>query len=355
MLRPFGAKPRLTPTKVRRVQNLICARFRGRTTLALELVSAAVYNRRVPEPFATPIAAATRYCAVYGHPIKHSASPAMQNAGLAALGLDWRYLAFEVRPDDLREAIAGAKAMRYLGLNLTVPHKLLAVPMVDALDESARVWGAVNTIRFEGRDADGVWQPLRVFAETTPEQIRAHGFNTDADAVVRSISEDLGLGLAGASVLLLGAGGAGRVAALKLAAENVAELFLINRTAAKAEAIAAEIRLRYPRVRVLVGYPPTGARITLVINATSLGLKPDDELPFSAQDFSPTQAQAAYDMVYRPAETPFLRVAAAAGCRVANGLGMLLYQGARALELWTGRNPPIEVMRAALQKNIYDR
>ena len=153
----------------------------------------------------------------------------MQNAGLAALGLDWRYLAFEVRPDDLREAIAGAKAMRYLGLNLTVPHKLLAVPMVDALDESARVWGAVNTIRFEGRDADGVWQPLRVFAETTPEQIRAHGFNTDADAVVRSISEDLGLGLAGASVLLLGAGGAGRVAALKLAAENVAELFLIKR------------------------------------------------------------------------------------------------------------------------------
>ena len=95
-------------------------------------------NRRVPGLFAPPISAATRYCAVYGHPVRHSASPAMQNAGIAALGLDWRYLAFDVLPDNLRSAIAGAKAMRFLGLNLTVPHKLLALEMVDVLDASAR-------------------------------------------------------------------------------------------------------------------------------------------------------------------------------------------------------------------------
>src|SRR6267154_6073806 len=97
--------------------------------------------------FSEPSDAATRYCAVFGHPIRHSASPAMQNAGLAALGLNWRYLAFEVRPEELREAIVGAKRMGFVGVNLTVPHKLLAVDMVDALDESAKLWHAVNTVR----------------------------------------------------------------------------------------------------------------------------------------------------------------------------------------------------------------
>src|SRR5213078_3742031 len=114
-------------------------------------------------PFAQPIDASTRYCAVYGHPVKHSASPAMQNAGLAALGLNWRYLACEVPPENLRAALEGAKAMRFVGLNLTVPHKLLAVDLVDAFDESVKMWGAVNTIRFEGRDKTGAWLPLHQF------------------------------------------------------------------------------------------------------------------------------------------------------------------------------------------------
>ncbi len=120
------------------------------------------------EAFAQPLSASTRYCAVFGHPIRHSASPALQNAGLAALGLDWRYLAFEVHPDNLREAIRGAQVMKFIGVNLTVPHKLLAMDMVDLLDESAQTWGAVNTIRFEARAKDGIWRPLRYFAETVP-------------------------------------------------------------------------------------------------------------------------------------------------------------------------------------------
>src|SRR5690349_18223556 len=106
----------------------------------------------VSEQFTLPINAATRLCAVYGWPIKHSASPAMHNAAMTALGLNWRYLAFEVHPDDLRAAIHGARAMRFAGVNLTVPHKLLAVELMDALDDSAREWGAVNTVRFEGQD-----------------------------------------------------------------------------------------------------------------------------------------------------------------------------------------------------------
>jgi hypothetical protein len=111
----------------------------------------AAYKLRVSQPGQPAINAATRCCAVYGFPIRHSASPAMHNAAFAALGLNWRYLAFEVRPDDLRAAIAGAKAMQFSGLNLTVPHKLLAMQIVDELDESAKTWGAVNTVRFEAR------------------------------------------------------------------------------------------------------------------------------------------------------------------------------------------------------------
>jgi shikimate dehydrogenase len=255
----------------------------------------------------------------------------MHNAAFAALGLNWRYVAFEVNPADLRPAIAGAKAMNFAGLNLTVPHKLLAVDMVDTLDESAETWGAVNTIRF---GPDG----------TT-------GFNTDADAIVRSVREDLGLELTGAKVLLLGAGGAGRTAALKLAADNVAELFLVNRTRSKVEEISAEIKNRFPGVKVTTNYPSTA--VDLIMNATSLGLKPDDASPLDETQFTPSRARAIYDMIYRPVETALLKSARLAGCKTANGLGMLLYQGAKAFEIWTGKPAPLAVMRQALEQNIY--
>lgn len=275
----------------------------------------------------------------------------MQNAGLAALGLNWRYLALEVRPEELRPALLGAKAMQFVGLNLTVPHKLLAMDMVDVLDESAKHWGAVNTVRFEGRDKSGTWLPLHQFTETPPDKIRSQGFNTDADAITRSLREDLGVELRGARVLVLGAGGAGRVAALKLAAENVGELFLINRTPSKAGSVAAEVRRRHLDVKVHVEYPR--GEVDLTINATSLGLAVEDPLPLDAKQFSLRQTQAVYDMIYRPSETPLLRAAKVAGCRIANGLGMLLYQGAKAQEIWSGQPAPVEIMRAALKKNVY--
>ena len=273
----------------------------------------------------------------------------MQNAGLAQLGLDWCYTAAEVRPEQLREAIAGAQAMHYVGLNLTVPHKLLALDMVDVLDESASEWGAVNTILFEGQTESGDWRALHEI-KTAPENVRSHGYNTDADGITQSLREDLGMEVRGESILLLGAGGAGRVAALKIAATGVKDLYLVNRTAAKAEAIAEEIRGRFPAVNVSVGYPP--AEVDLVLNATSLGLKPNDPLPFDTNSFSLGKTRSVYDMVYRPAETPLLAAAAEAGCKTANGLGMLLHQGAKALEIWTGQAAPLDVMRTALKEAI---
>jgi shikimate dehydrogenase len=255
----------------------------------------------------------------------------MHNAAFAALDLNWRYVACEVDPKNLHAALAGAQAMGFAGVNLTVPHKLLAVELVDTLDATAKKWGAVNTIRFDEHGATG--------------------FNTDADAIIASLREDLKLELRGAKVLLLGAGGAGRTAALKLASENVAELFLVNRTQSKAEEIGGEIKRQFPSLHVATTYP-TG-ELDLVLNATSLGLKPDDPAPLDEQRFGLRQARAVYDMIYRPAETPLLRAARAAGCRTANGLGMLLYQGAKAFEIWTGCAAPLEVMRAALAENVY--
>jgi shikimate dehydrogenase len=240
--------------------------------------------------------------------------------------------------------------MGFVGVNLTVPHKLLAVAMVDALDQSAREWGAVNTVRFEGKDDKGAWRPLHELSGR-PAQVRSQGFNTDADAITRSLQEDLGLEPKGASVLLLGAGGAGRTAALKMAAEGVAQLYLVNRTKSKALELQRELRDRYPSTKVVTEYP-SGA-VDLVLNATSLGLKTDDALPLDVSRFSLERAGAVYDMIYRPAQTPFLKAAAAAGRKVCNGAGMLLYQGAAALEIWSGKPAPVEVMRQALLKNIY--
>ena len=303
------------------------------------------------EPVQPVINAATRLCAVYGFPIRHSASPAMHNAAFARLGLNWRYLAFEVHPDNLRAAIAGAKAMQFSGLNLTVPHKLLAMQIVDELDESSKTWGAVNTVRFEARDAGGNWQPLHHFPESISGEIRSQGFNTDSDGIARSLREDLGLKLAGLKVLLVGTGGAGQVAALRLAMEGVAELFVTDYVIAKAEAVAEEIRKRYPHVKVTVGFPK--GEMDLLLNATPIGLKPGDPSPLDEKQFSLRQARAVYDMIYKPAETKLLATAKAAGCKTSNGLGMLLHQGAAAFEIWTGQTAPIDVMRRALEQNVY--
>lgn len=275
----------------------------------------------------------------------------MHNAAFAILGLNWRYLAFEVAPANLQAAIAGAKAMKFSGLNLTVPHKLLAVEMMDELDESAKTWGAVNTIRFEGRTGNRGWLPLAELGEQVPTETRTQGFNTDADAIITAIREELKMEVRGAKVLLLGVGGAGRTAALRFAAEGVSELFVVNRTSEKALEIADEIRKKFPAVRVAAEYPKAG--VDLVVNATSLGLKSNDALPLDANQFSLKQTAAVFDMIYRPAETGLLQAAKKAGCKTANGLGMLLHQGAKAFEIWTGKTAPLEVMRQALKETIY--
>ena len=293
-------------------------------------------------------------CAVYGQPIKHSASPVMHNLAIAELGLNWKYLALEVSPEELGKAIEKARAERYIGLNLTVPHKILALDMVDILDDSAKKWGAVNTICFEAKDENNVWTSLGQITELQQGELRAKGYNTDADGIALSLKEDLGLKLMGLTVLFLGAGGAGRVAALKLAEEKVSKLYLVNRTISKAEELATEIRKRYPSTLVYVGYPENiSGKIDLVLNATSLGLNKNDPIPIDESKFSLSNARSVFDMIYNPAETKLLEKAKSAGCNTSNGLGMLLWQGVKALEIWSGQTAPVEIMRNALTKYIY--
>lgn len=274
----------------------------------------------------------------------------MHNAALQELSLDWTYVACPVAPEHLKEAILGAREMGFAGLNLTVPHKQLAVSLMDELDPAATDYGAVNTVVFEAEDAEGLWRPVGQLREVRGP-VRARGYNTDADALVRALGEDLAIEPRAARILMLGAGGAARAAALRLADEGVGELWLVNRTVEKAEELAAEIAERSLTTDVRVGYPP--GDVEVLLNATSLGMQEGDALPLDLDRFTLNRADGVYDMVYRPAETRLLRLAREAGCRTANGLGMLLYQGAAALELWTGRPAPVDVMRRALKTEVY--
>lgn len=257
--------------------------------------------------------------AVLGHPIKHSVSPPMHNAALARLGrADWRYHRFDIHPDDLPPALALLHAKKFHGVNLTVPHKIIAFDRVADVDLAARPLGAVNTLRWTPRG----W----------------HGFNTDGYGLASAIRETLGRELAGAHVVLLGAGGAARGAAVECLQRGCASLWIANRTRenldallALLEPLAKDIPLHGFAPAAPPGNLPAGA---IVINATSAGLRPDDPAPLDLTAL-PTVA-AVFDMIYNPPQTPLLRQAATLGLPAANGLAMLAHQGAKSLEIWSG-------------------
>ena len=276
---------------------------------------------------------------VFGQPIAHSLSPQIQNAALAASDLKLQFARFEIAPDELKAALQSLTGSEFIGVNLTVPHKVAAVEFVDALDEAAREIGAINTIKCE--------------------EGKLRGFNTDGQGFARAIREEFAIDLRDLRVLLLGAGGAARAIAWQCAKENCERLVIANRDAAKATMLADQLRPSFAGPRVLgpvarlqaIGLDEAALRFQiansdLIVNATPLGLNRNDPLPVPARLLEPHLM--VYDTVYSTRPTGFVSSAIEAGGKAANGLSMLLHQGALAFEIWFDRPAPIEAMRKAL-------
>jgi len=282
-----------------------------------------------------------RLC-VLGDPVAHSLSPEMQNAALRESNIDMQYALFQIAPDELEPAIRLMRELGFVGLNLTVPHKIAALPFVDEIEEQARKIGAINTI---------------VFREN-----KSSGWNTDGPGFARAIREEFSVDLRDLRVLLLGAGGgAGRAVAYQCALENCERLVLVDRTFEKAQALARELANCFSGPRVLGPEARLAAsrwndselrtqlgRTDLVVNATTVGLKHSDPSPLSQALIAPHLM--IYDLIYRQTPTALLGAAASGGARGANGLTMLLHQGALAFELWFDRPAPFAAMRAALTR-----
>lgn len=267
---------------------------------------------------------ATRLAAVIGDPVRHSRSPALANAAFAAGNLPWAMVAFEVPAGSGAGAVEAARVLGIGGLMVTMPHKAEVIPALDRLTPAAAALGAVNSIAWEG-DA-------------------LVGDNTDGPGLVASLRTDHGIELADRRVAVLGAGGAARSVVWAVADAGAAEVVVVNRTAARAEAAAA-LAGSVGRVAPVEAV----ADADVVVNATSVGMGAgaDDDGPLPVPVEVLGDHQVVVDLVYQPLVTPLLRAAAAAGARSVDGLGMLVHQAARSIERWTGIVPDLAAMAAA--------
>jgi len=268
--------------------------------------------------------------AVIGSPVAHSASPAMHQEALDTLGVDARYIRLEVPPGRVAEAIDEMKKLDFIGCNVTVPHKLEVIECCDDISDDARAMGAVNTL---------------IFGDHTM------GHNTDAAGLIHAIQEDFGVSLANLKVMILGVGGgAGRAVATQCASIGCPQLWLINRTLEKASNMVQQ--LARPEVTMSAMTPNAPSIIEaahsadIIINATSLGLKPGDPLPLPVGCIQ--SHHLVYDMIYNPAKTPLIEHAQCVGAKTANGLSMLLHQGVLAYKFWFPNESPLEPMRRGL-------
>ena len=270
-----------------------------------------------------------QYVGLLGYPLSHSISPAFQQAAFDHYGMSVQYDLWPTPPEALETEVSKLRRSRYLGANVTVPHKERIPSLVDEVDSLARSMGAINTI--VARDD------------------RLIGYNTDGYGFIRSLKEIGGCDPGGKRVLLLGAGGAGRAAAFSLVAAGVASVTIANRTLGRAESLARDVG---GAAKNVVAVPADQASLRaaaagseLIVNSTSVGMRHGE-----AEGLSPLDAvlippgSLVYDMVYNPPETPLMRHAEKAGARTLGGLMMLIYQGAAAFELWTGREAPLDVM-----------
>lgn len=275
--------------------------------------------------------------ACFGFPVSENPTQAMIEPAYAALGLDWRYLTLEVKPEDLATAVAGARAFGFQGFNCTIPHKVAVIEHLDGLGESAKLMGAVNCV--VNRDGDFI------------------GENTDGKGFVSSF-QDLD-DPKGKSLVLLGAGGAARAIGVEMALAGVRKITLVNRSETRGreletlfrtdlnDAVGGGLEINYEAWEAPFVVPED---TDILVNATSIGLFPDvdAEVPLALESLQPSTIVA--DVIPNPPETHLVRAAREKGCRVIDGLGMLVAQGVIGIEYWTGKSPDPAVMRTALEE-----
>jgi len=276
---------------------------------------------------------------IFGDPVAHSLSPAMQNEALARAGIDAVYVPFHVRPENLPQAVTALRALEIRGVNVTIPHKESVLAHLDEIDPEARGIGAVNTI--VNRNGHLV------------------GYNTDGIGLLRSLEADLDVVPAGRRILLLGAGGACRAALASLIRAGAAWVGIANRTRSRASDLVDEFSEKGAGTALAAFGLDAGelsiplGQLDLVINTSAVGLKGEafDEFPWD----SLAAGAAIYDMVYAPETTPLLATARSRGYRTADGLGMLAAQGEEAFYLWTGIRPPSGVMKRRILAECIER
>lgn len=272
--------------------------------------------------------------ALIGDPVGQSLSPAMHNAAFRALGLNCAYITLRVPKPTLANAIAGVRALGIAGLNVTIPHKISIISLLDELDESAKLVGAVNTVK--------------------NNQGKLIGFNTDGEGALRALEEKID-SVKGKEVVLLGAGGAARAIAFSLARAG-ARLTTANRTVPRAQALASAVEQKLStnvKVASLNRAELTKAlkNVDVLINATSVGMHPKIGKTLVRANMM-RRGLVVYDIVYKPLRTKLLREARRAGGKTIDGLGMLVHQGALAFEIWTGKRAPIKIMKAAAKREL---
>ena len=274
------------------------------------------------------ISGRARICGVIGDPIEHTMSPVMHNAAFEKLGLDYLYIPFRVKREELGRAIEGMKALNIRGLNVTIPHKVAVIPFLDELDPLAEKIGAVNTIVND----DGVLK----------------GYNTDAGGFMQALLEK-GIEPKGKRVVVLGAGGASRAVSFILA-ERGAGLVILNRLLELAWAEELAVRISHSFKKEVEALELSEGNLTIalgkadiLVNATSVGMTDIGETPVLSRLLTP--GLIVFDVIYNPVKTRLLAEAESAGAETISGLDMLVWQGALAFEMWTGQKAPVELMK----------
>jgi len=269
---------------------------------------------------------------VIGNPIRHSKSPIMMNRAFRETGINGVYTAFHVTSDHIGDFAAGVRAMGIRGVNVTIPHKLDIMSVLDEIDASAQAIGAVNTIV---NDAG-----------------RLIGYNTDGIGYVRSLKEEAERELAGKRIVVIGAGGAARGIIYALASENPARITIANRSLDRAKELADSLQNKVEIEAISNDELQTACQqADIVINTTSVGMFPHtEETPIDASWLKPGAVVS--DLIYNPLKTKFLQQAELRGCRIHGGLGMFIYQGAYAFEYWTGQPAPAAAMRETVLASL---